>query len=78
MTTVSMHEAKTHLSRLVCQAEAGEDIIITRDKVPVARLVPIQPAPIQREPGRLRGKIILDAGFFEPLSDDDLKAWNGE
>lgn len=78
MTTFSMHEAKTHLSRLVCQAEAGEDIIITRDKVPVARLIPIQPTPLQREPGRLRGKITLDERFFEALDDDDLKAWNGE
>ncbi len=78
MTTVSMHEAKTHLSRLVCQAEAGDDIIITRDKVPVARLVPIQPAPAHREPGRLRGKITLDDSFFEPLGEEDLQAWNGE
>lgn len=75
MTTVSMHEAKTHLSRLVNQAEAGEDVIIMRDKVPVARLVPIAAAPARREPGRLRGKIRLDDSFFDPLDDDELKAW---
>ena len=54
--TVNMHEAKTHLSRLVERAEAGEEIVIARAGKPAARLMPLAPVR-KREFGRLRGKI---------------------
>ncbi|MCU0627629.1 MAG: D-alanyl-D-alanine carboxypeptidase/D-alanyl-D-alanine-endopeptidase [Gemmatimonadaceae bacterium] len=59
-TYVGVHTAKTTLSKLIERAEAGEDIVITRDGEPVARLVPVAPAP-GRTFGRLRGLGRLDA-----------------
>jgi len=70
---VNVHEAKTHLSRLLEQAHAGEEIILTKAGKPYARLVPLaEPAPVRRA-GRLRG--ILGDEFFAPLSEDELLAW---
>ena len=71
-----MLKAKTHLSQLVADAEAGEDVIIMRDTVPVVRLVPVaQPVP-ERKFGALAGKVHVTAAFFEPLDDSELSAWN--
>jgi prevent-host-death family protein len=57
--TVNIHEAKTHLSRLVERAEAGEEIVIARAGKPAARLVPLAPEGKPREFGGWRGKIKL-------------------
>jgi len=63
---VNIHEAKTHLSRLVERAAAGEEIIIGKAGKPVARLVPYQELkPPERKPGSMRGKIKIKAGFDE-------------
>jgi prevent-host-death family protein len=75
-TYVGVHTAKTTLSKLIERAEAGEDIVITRDGEPVARLVPVAPAP-GRTFGRLRGLGRLDAAFFDPLPDEELARWEG-
>lgn len=70
--TVNIHEAKTHLSRLVERVEAGEEIVIARAGRPVARLVPFR-APVKpRTPGLWRGKVRLAADF--DASDEDLLA----
>jgi prevent-host-death family protein len=66
---VNMHEAKTHLSRLVERVESGEEIIIGRAGKPVARLVPYQEKRTPRRPGALKGKIWIADDF-----DDDLPA----
>ena len=75
MTRVTIHAAKTHLSRLIRRACAGEDIIIARGAKPVARLVPVEPAGAGRVFGAMRGRARVDDAFFEPLSDDELTAW---
>jgi prevent-host-death family protein len=72
MATVGVHEAKTHLSRLLDRVRAGEEIIIARNGEPVARLCPIAPA-LRRTPGLLQGTV--DEAFFEPLPDEELEAW---
>lgn len=72
MHTVNIHEAKTHLSRLLNQAHAGAEIIIAKAGIPFAKLVPIE-KPTKREPGIAKGKV-TDA-FFESLPDDELKRW---
>jgi prevent-host-death family protein len=74
---VTVHHAKTHLSKLLVRAEAGEEIVIARGKKPVARLVPILPeAPLQpRKPGRWKGLIHISDEFFDPLPDEELRAW---
>ncbi|MFA7239248.1 MAG: type II toxin-antitoxin system prevent-host-death family antitoxin [Sulfuricellaceae bacterium] len=72
MRSINLHEAKTHLSEIVSAAAAGEEIIIARSGVPMARLVPLEkPAP--RRPGIAKGR--LTDAFFEPLPEDELHAW---
>ncbi len=73
--TVTIHVAKTTLSKLVARVEAGEEIVIARDKTPVAKLVPIATKKRKRAPGSMRGRIALDATFFEPLPEDELRRW---
>jgi antitoxin (DNA-binding transcriptional repressor) of toxin-antitoxin stability system len=78
-TTVKMHEAKTHLSSLVARALAGEDIVIARGDKPQVKLVPVMPASRQpRVPGALKGQISIPDSFFDPMSDEELKLWEGE
>jgi antitoxin (DNA-binding transcriptional repressor) of toxin-antitoxin stability system len=78
MTSVSVHEAKTHLSRLLKQVEAGEEVVIMRNKAPIARIV--REGPPKKKPllGALKGQVLIDDRFFEPLPDEELKAWYGE
>jgi prevent-host-death family protein len=70
---VSIHAAKTHLSRLIERAEAGEDVVIARGTVPVVRLVPVTRP--ERRFGAMKGKAKVTKAFFEPLPDDELAAW---
>lgn len=79
MATFTVHAAKTNLSKLLERVEAGEEIIIARGKKPVARLVPIGvPNHVLRRRafGILKGKLDLpDSFFFDPLPEEELKAW---
>lgn len=79
MHTVTIHEAKTHLSRLIAQVEAGAEIVLARGKTPVARIVPLVPCEKpKRVPGRLTHRLShpdkdpLEDGFWDPLPDDHL------
>ena len=76
--TVNIHEAKTHLSRLLQRVIAGEEIVIAKSGQPVARLVPFAKAPKQRVPGSAKGKVWIASDFDAPLPDDLLKAFEGE
>jgi prevent-host-death family protein len=71
MTEVGVHEAKTHLSRLLVRVEAGEEIVIARGGRPVARLVPVV-AGRQRELGRDHGLFEVPEDFDAPLPPDVL------
>jgi len=73
MTTVNIHEAKTHFSRLVSRAHTGEEIIIAKAGKPYARLVPLQGTMEKRIPGIAKGA--LTDVFFEPLPADELARW---
>lgn len=66
---VTIHEAKTHLSRLVQRAHAGEEIIIRRGRVPMAKLVRYEQPVVARTPGRLRGQIEI-APDFDDLDEE--------
>jgi prevent-host-death family protein len=72
---VTIHEAKTNLSRLLQKASNGEEIIIARGSKPVARLVPIGEIKGERRPGSLKGKLLVGREFFEALPADELSAW---
>jgi prevent-host-death family protein len=69
---VNVHEAKTHLSRLLARVEAGEEILISRAGRPVARLLPAQKARARRRPGRFVGKGRVAEDFNAPLPPDVL------
>jgi prevent-host-death family protein len=72
MRTVNIHAAKTHLSRLVEDAAAGEEIVIAKAGKPLARLCPLAQVPKKRVLGRLRGKLIVPDDFDAPLPDEVL------
>jgi prevent-host-death family protein len=72
---VTVHQAKTNLSKLIERASEGEEIIIARGSKPVARLVPLGPVNGKRQPGSLKGKLEIGPEFFEPLSEDELQGW---
>jgi prevent-host-death family protein len=72
MTTVNVHQAKTHLSRLLERVAAGEEVVIARAGKPVARLVPIK-SEEPRKPGLAKGR--LTDAFFEPLPEEELDGW---
>jgi prevent-host-death family protein len=73
---VNVHEAKTHFSKLLARASAGEEIVIAKAGKPVARLMPIgQLAVNKRVPGIDKGKIWMSKDF-DVMSDRDLKDWH--
>ncbi len=74
--TYSIHEAKTHLSRLINAVLAGREIIIARGREPVARLVPLAEAA-ERKPGAWKGKVRAAVDAFDPLEDEEIAAWEG-
>ncbi len=75
METITIHKAKTELSRLIEKACRGEEIVIARGKKPVVRLVAIEDKQGQRKPGALRGKLKVGPEFFEPLPPEELDTW---
>ena len=76
MVTVNVHEAKTHLSRLLKQVEAGEEVIIARNGKPVARLTPLKRFG-KRKPGSMKGLFTVPDSFFDPLPEEELALWEG-
>jgi prevent-host-death family protein len=75
MSTYTVHSAKTHLSRLIEQACAGEEVIIARGTEPVVRLVPIASEPQRRAFGGMKGRAVVTDAFFEPLPAEEIDAW---
>ncbi len=76
MKVVNVHEAKTHLSRLLERVDAGEEIVIARNGKPVARLVAVVAEP--RRPGRLKGRLHIGADFDAPLPKGIAAPFRGE
>jgi prevent-host-death family protein len=78
MTVVTVHQAKTQLSKLIARAEAGEEIVIARGRQPAVKLTPIRKRTTRRRFGALKGKFSLpDTFFFDPLPEEELKLWEG-
>ena len=77
MVTVNVHEAKTHLSRLLVQVESGDEVVIARHGKPVAKLVQISQRgrPVF---GSMKGQIEFDDRFFDPLPEEELRLWEGD
>lgn len=78
MLTVNIHEAKTHLSRLLLRVAGGEEVVIAKAGKPIARLVPAQKPRGSRVLGSERGRITLASDFDAPLPPDIQAAFDGE
>ena len=78
MHIVNIHQAKTHLSKLIDAVMHGEEIMIAKAGKPVAKLVPISAVKPKRKPGALKGKIKISKDFNAPLSDDLLDDFEGK
>lgn len=76
MSVVNVHQAKTRLSQLLAQVEAGADVVIARRGEPVARLVRYK-SQGKRRFGAMKGRIIVDDSILDPLPEDELAAWEG-
>lgn len=79
--TVNVHTAKTTLSSLIAEVEAGNEIVIARAGKPVAKLVPLKAKGKKRpdrRPGQMKGKIWIGPDFEDPLPEDVLAAFRGE
>jgi len=69
---VNVHEAKTNLSKLLARVQQGEEIIISKSDVPVARLVPISNSLTTRVAGSAISKVTITPDFDDPLSESLL------
>jgi prevent-host-death family protein len=72
---VNIHEAKTHLSKLLARVMGGEEIVIAKAGKPVARLVPYDSRPSKRTAGTASGKLRMAADFNEPLPEEILQSF---
>ncbi len=72
---VNIHEAKTHLSRLLDRVQGGEEIVIAKAGRPVARLVAVAEKAGRRTPGSAKGLISLSPDFDDPLPEEMLEAF---
>jgi len=72
----TVHQAKTHFSRLLKEAEAGQEVVVLRGKKPVAKIVAIDKPAAENPPFRLigayRGRMRFDDSAFAPATDEDL------
>ena len=75
MTQVNIHQAKTQLSKLIEQAEKGEEVIIARAGKLIVRLTLIDAKKHGRRFGALKGKATVDSRFFDPLPESELTIW---
>jgi prevent-host-death family protein len=78
MMNVSVYDAKTNLSRLLDRAASGEEVVITRNGRPVAKLVPATPVRRPRKLGALKGRVRVPRDFDAPLPDEVLDAFEGK
>jgi prevent-host-death family protein len=77
MRSINIHEAKTHLSRLVDEVSAGEEIVIAKAGKPLARLIPFQRRPSRRKLGALAGRFSVPDDFDAPLPPEVLDDFEG-
>lgn len=75
---VNIHEAKTHLSRIVDDVAAGAEVIIAKAGKPLARLTPIAPRARRKRLGLLKGKVKVTDDFNAPLPPDVIDAFEGQ
>jgi prevent-host-death family protein len=79
MQIINIHEGKTHFSKLITEAEAGQTIVIGRNGTPVAMIVPYSPAQLPpRKGGQLKGKIWISPDFNDPDPEIERLFYEGD
>jgi prevent-host-death family protein len=73
----NLYEAKTHLSHLIDRVAKGEEILIAKSGIPLAKLVPLPKSKVKRKPGGWEGKIHISDDFDAPLPDSIQSAFEG-
>lgn len=73
--TVTIHEAKTQLSRLLTLVQAGETVIIAKNRQPIARLVPVSDLPAERPIGLYAGQVVMRDDWDDPLPGEMAEAF---
>ncbi len=76
MSVFSVHEAKNHLSKILALLDSGEEIIISRCGMPVARILPFEQPAAVRTPDALKNQIEFDNSFFDEFPAEELAVWN--
>jgi len=74
MATVAIERAEKILSQLLARVATGEEIVLTRDDVPITKIVPYESVTPRRQFGRYKGIVRLDEDFFDPLPEEELGA----
>ena len=69
----TVRQAKANLSKLIREAESGKEVVITRGKKPVAKIVPISNVPKRPVPGSMKGQIWSSPDAFDPLTDEEMR-----
>ena len=77
-TIINLYQAKTSLSKLVDRASQGEEIVIAKAGIPVARLVPLSRPAVRRQPGGWEGQVWISDDFDDPLPEHLLGAFEGD
>jgi prevent-host-death family protein len=77
VTEVNIHEAKTHLSRLLEKVQQGDEVIIAKAGTPIAKLVKID-KPSPRKFGTAKGMVKFHPGWNDPMTEEDLSKFLGE
>lgn len=77
-TTVNIHEAKTHPSRLVDQAAKGHEFVIAKAGKPMVRVIPVEVPPAQRRLGTLRGKAVIELDVKKDFAAEIEAMFYGE
>jgi prevent-host-death family protein len=78
MEIVNIYQAKTHFSHLINQVLKGEEIVIAKNGVPLIKLTPYEKKSIPRKGGQLKGILIVEDNFDDPLPEEFLKSFYGE
>lgn len=78
MHIVNIHEAKTKFSHLIDLALKGEEVLIARRNVPLIKLMPYEEKSTKRKGGQLKGIMIVEDNFDDPLPDESLKSFYGD
>lgn len=76
MLEFNVHQAKTHLSKILKLLESNDEIIISRYGKRIARIVPYHPRQTKRKFGAMKDLAKFDETLFDPLPEEELSAWN--